>query len=204
MQWEDPEYRNNFVTKLKHIWTTEEYRNKMFESKKDFYCSEEWRKFLSEKAKKEMENEERKNAFVKAGFDSGKIIRDEDPKVWVKQSMGSEEARKKAKETHQSDLHRENCRQRELSKGSEELSRIGKARRQKQIEMGIEKYGSKEEYFKLMNESKKGTSVYINLDTGNVKYSKNEIDGFVLWKTLPKNIKEKYDINGSKKKKCDI
>ena len=199
LQWEEPEYRDNFINKLKFLWTTEEYRNKISESKKDFYSSEEWRSFLSEKAKKEMSDEERKKAFVTAGLAGAKIVRDLDTKAWVEQSMGSEDARKKAKETHQSASHREKCKQRELSKGPEELSRIGKERRQKQIEMGIEKYGSKEAYFKSMGESKKGTSAYINLDTGIVKYSKTEIEGFVLWKTLPKHIKEKYDINGSKK-----
>jgi len=87
--------------------------------------------------------------------------------------MGSPEARAKAKKTQQSEEHREFCKQRELSKGKEELSRIGKERQQKGVQKGIEKYCSEEAYWKAHCEINKGRVKIINDETGEVRSVKD-------------------------------
>jgi len=137
-------------------------------------------------------NPEEKEKFIRVGLDALKIIRDANPKEWVERSMGSEEARAKCKETHQSDSHRAYCRQRELLKGAEELIRLAKLRHQAGVQKGIEKYGSEEAFRNAHAAKIRGRVKIINLETLKIKVVRepdfnNEFFGWVLLKTFNEN-----------------
>ena len=129
-----------------------------------------------EKALAEMKDPIRKEAFVKAGLDAGKVIRDEDTKAWVKKSMGSESGRTKAKEIHQSGEHRKACSERELSKSKEQRSALAK---QGQLAL-MEKLGGEDAYKKYLSERIRGRKRYVNIETGQIKMLREPIDGFIL------------------------
>lgn len=87
---------------------------------------------------------------------------------WLDRSLHSEESRKKSKETLQSKEHRKKCSERELAKGKEKLSEIGRNRQKIQIEKAIEKYGSIEEYNKVRYADSLCKRKVKNLNTGEI------------------------------------
>lgn len=152
--------------------------DKVVENKRWFYDSEEQKEANRQKALLEMQNPERKEAFIKAGSTAAKSIRDADPKAWVKQSMGSVEGMAKAKAKSQTKENRKACSERELAKSKEERSALAKQGQQALME----KLGGGEEYRKYLSERIKGRKKYINPETGQVRMLKEPIEGFIIAK----------------------
>jgi len=128
-----------------------------------------------QKALSEMQDPERKQKFVQAGLESTKAVRDADTKAWVENSMGSQESKAKAKATNQSDENREKCRQRELAKPKEERKAFAKLG---QLAL-VEKLGGEEAYRKWQSDKIKGRKKYINMETGDIKVSREPIEGYI-------------------------
>ena len=122
-----------------------------------------------------MKNPETRKKFVQAGAQGGKKVRDADPKAWVAQSMGTEENRKKAKQSCQTDEFREFCKHRELSKSVEDRQKLAKQGQQALVE----KCGGEEAYRKMLSDRIKGRKAYINPVTGQVKVAYECPNGFV-------------------------
>lgn len=98
---------------------------------------------------------------------------DHSTEEWLNRSIRSLEAIEKSKTTLQSDSHREYARQRELAKGADKLSELGKARRAKQLANGIAKYGSEEAVYKAHADKIKGRVKLTHKITGAIKYVKD-------------------------------
>lgn len=158
-------------------WKDRAYREKQTIARAWFYQSIENKETNSQKALIEMQDENRKNKFVKAGLDACKKIREADTKEWVSRSMGSEHGRAKAKIVHQSKEHRKTCSERELSKSKEERVDLAKKGQQALIE----KLGGEEAYRKYLSERIKGRKKYIHPDTLDIKVSHTAIDGYILY-----------------------
>lgn len=158
------------------LWKDKDYRTKTLKSREWFYNNEEQIESNRQKALKEMKNPKRKEAFVKAGLEAAKVIRDKDVKSWVSSSMGSENGRAKAKVVHQSEGHRKACSERELSKSKEQRSALAK---QGQLAL-MEKLGGEDAYKKYLSERIKGRKRYVNIETGQIKMLREPIDGFIL------------------------
>ena len=133
-----------------------------------------------QKAIKAMQDPVAKDKFIKAGAEAGKKIRDADPKAWVAQSMGTEENRKKAKQSCQTDEFREFCKHRELSKSVEDRQKLAKQGQQALVE----KCGGEEAYRKMLSDRIKGRKAYINPVTGQVKVTYECPNGFVPKKRI--------------------
>lgn len=87
---------------------------------------------------------------------------------WLDRSMHSESSKKKSKEYAQSEENRKKCSEREFAKGKDKLSEIGKNRKKIQIEKAIEKYGSIEEYNKVIYADSSRIRKVKNLNTGEI------------------------------------
>jgi len=137
-----------------------------------------------QKTLKEMEDVERKENFVKAGQKAIKILRDEDTILWTEKSCNSEGAKKRKKETHKSEIHREKCKQRELLKPKQE--RVASAKNAQQAL--VEKMGGQELYIEYLSSRIKGRKKYINPITNNIRVLREQIEGYVLITEYNKNI----------------
>jgi hypothetical protein len=154
------------------------------------------------------DNPEEKEKFVQAGLLGAKIKRDLDPRAWVAASMGNEESRAKRKETHNSKEFSEKCKQRELLKGSKELTRIGKERNKKGIKNGIEKYGSEAAFRDAHAEKIRGRVKIFNikLKISKVVKDRNEYSEWKIFSELTEEEKlifkkEPYSSNKEYKSK---
>ena len=128
-----------------------------------------------QKAIKAMQDPVTKDKFIKAGAEAGKKIRDADPKAWVSQSMGSKEGRKRAKQSCQTSEFREFCKNRELSKATEDRQKLAKQGQQALVD----KCGGEEAYRKMLSDRIKGRKAYVHPITGQVKITYECPDGFV-------------------------
>lgn len=154
----------NFSSAQKALWAEPAYREKQRAARAEAYADPVRRELASKNQKERMKDPEFRRRCTTAMIESHANI-DHSSKEWTERSFNSSAAKANAKATQQTDNHREFCRQRELSKGSDELSRIGSHRRQKQIEQGIAKYGSAEAYFASHSEKLKGRITVYNIDT---------------------------------------
>ena len=161
---------------MKTLWQDPAYRNKVIASRQWFYDSEEQKESNRQRAL--AKSKEHKEAFMQAGAEAGKKIRDADPKAWVAQSMGTEESRKKAKQSCQTEVFREFCKNRELSKSVEDRQKLAKQGQQALVE----KCGGEEAYRKMLSDRIKGRKAYIHPVTGQVKIARECPEGFVLKK----------------------
>ncbi len=179
--------REQFAKTLRELWSVQEYRDKQKFSR-TFYNTEEHKSRMSAIALEEMQNPKRRLAFVKAGLESGKKVRDKDKKAWVLNSMGSDKSRKKAKEAHQSVAHREACSQRELSKSPEERSRLAKTG---QLAL-VKKCGGEKEYRKMLSDRIKGRKKYIDPVSKKVRVTRTPIKGWILLTEYNKGFREEH------------
>ncbi len=174
--------RKLYSNAMKQLWTSTKFRSNMLNSRKWFYESEEQKAANRARGKERMQNKEYREKIFSAANAANKLVRDADPKKWVKQSMGTDAAKQKAKEVQRSAEHREYCRQRELNKTAEERSKLGKSG---QIAL-MEKCGGEEEYRKYLSNRIKGRKRYINVVDGSCKMLREPIEGYVLAKDLRK------------------
>lgn len=170
--------RSAYSAAMTELWKDPTYKAKVVASRKWFYNSEEQKEANRQRAL--AKPKEHKEAFVRAGAEAGKKIRDADPKAWVAQSMGTEENRKKAKQSCQTDEFREFCKHRELSKSVEDRQKLAKQGQQALVE----KCGGEEAYRKMLSDRIKGRKAYINPVTGQVKVAYECPNGFVPKKRM--------------------
>jgi hypothetical protein len=198
-----------FSKVMKELWATPEFRQKVIKAREHIYTDKNWLAKQSEQKRKFFEdNPEEKEKFVQAGLLGAKIKRDLDPCAWVAASMGNEESRAKCKETHNSKEFSEKCRQRELLKGSEELSRLAKERNKKGIQKGIEKYGSEAAFRDAHAEKIRGRVKIFNikLKISKVVKDRNEYSEWKIFSELTEEEKlifkkEPYSSNKEYKSK---
>ena len=143
--------KKNFNAAMIDLWMTDEYRDKVMAAKRWYYTDEVSQKKNSDLQKELMLCPVRKEKCTRPMLDAHKSI-DHSTTEWLGRSLHSDEARVKAKITHQSESHREACKVRELSKGTDALSNQGKLRHAKRVE----KAGGAEAYSKQMSEKIKG------------------------------------------------
>lgn len=164
-------------TAVKELWANGAYRQKTMKNREWFYNNEEQKEANRQKALSEMQDPERKQKFVKAGLTAIEQKRDADTKAWVTASMGSKEGRAKAKAKSQTTENREACRQRELSKTKEQRQALAKLG---QLAL-VKKLGGEEAYRKWQSDKIKGRKKYINMETGDIRVSREPIEGYVLF-----------------------
>src|SRR4030067_435222 len=113
---------------------------------------------------------------------------DHSTKEWTERSFNSPEALRKSKEYSQSEENRKFCSERELSKGKEVLSAIGKKRHQALKDS----FGSEEAFIAHMSNINKGRKRIINMITFEVKNTRDtELPkNWLYWKSLDKQTKE--------------
>lgn len=167
--------RSAYSAAMTELWKDPTYKAKVVASKKWFYDSPEQKEANRQKALKEMQNVERKEKFVQAGLQAGKRIRDADTKAWIAKSLGSEESKKRARQSCQTPEFREFCKNRELNKSAEDRQRLAKQGQQALME----KCGGEEAYRKMLSDRIKGRKAYINPVTGQVKVAYECPNGFV-------------------------
>lgn len=136
-----------------------------------------------QKALNEMKDLATKNKFVQAGAQAGKKIREADPKAWIAQSMGSAEAKLKARQSCQSDEFRDACKKRELSKPLEERQRWAKQGQQTLVK----NCGGEEAYRQMLSDRMKGRQRFINPETGKMRITYECPEGFILKPTKGKD-----------------
>lgn len=139
--------------------------SKIYENHKKRYSEENSKKgkqyYIDNPEAKKIVKKTFKEAHERLGIDYSSS-------EWLDRSLHSEESRKKSKETLQSKEHRKKCSERELAKGKEKLSEIGRNRQKIQIEKAIEKYGSIEEYNKVIYADSSRIRKVKNLNTGEI------------------------------------
>lgn len=182
------EYEKNriaFSEIMVDLWQTESYRNKQSAAQDGKYSVENREANAARGRQYYIDNPEQKHRVVAVFREAHKNI-DHSSDEWLDRSLKSKETKEKVKKIHQSDSHRLQCKIRELSKGADELSRVGKHRKSMQIEQGIVKYGSLEAYNKTLSDRIKGRKRIANLETLEIKNVHDSIlkDGWVFWSNL--------------------
>jgi len=113
-----PDYIVSGETKLKHkeLWADPSYREKQSLARAESYANLVRRELNSQRGKQYFISNPKERRRVAAVFKEAheRLGIDYSSDEWVGRSIGSVGSRAKAKETHQSDEHREKCKQREL------------------------------------------------------------------------------------------
>lgn len=156
----------------KALWQDPGYIEKQAIAAKTKYKAPGYSEKRSALTKKQM-SDPAQRAIVKNTFAKAHANIDHSSKEWVDRSFGSKESRQKSSDYTKSDIGREKARQRELNKGPEKLSAIGKARAEAARLKGIAKFGSKEAYKAHCSEIRKGRTRMINLNTLEIKNVKD-------------------------------
>ena len=175
--------RRNKSNAMEIMWTNQKYKDDMLMKKQWFYNDPVQKEANRQKALNEMKDLTTKNKFVQAGAQAGKKIREADPKAWIAQSMGSAEAKAKARQSCQSDAFRDACKKRELSKPLEERQRWAKQGQQTLVK----NCGGEEAYRQMLSDRMKGRQRYINPETGKMRITYECPEGFVLKPTKGKD-----------------
>ena len=171
---------------MKELWQDQEYRTRVMASREWVYTDPEIKRKMSESQTNLMKDPEFKERCVRPMIEaSEKIFAEADKKEWVARSMGSVKGRAKAKEKHQSDEHREFCRQRELAKGYEHHAELGRKRKQIQNERAITKYGSLEAYYKVIYADRNSKRKLLNLETQEIELIKCKLSNIPIGYSLP-------------------
>jgi hypothetical protein len=161
------------VSNLKKLlWQDPDYREKMYIARSPYYNDPVRQKEHSECIIDMMKDPVYKEACVRPMIDSHKNI-DHTTKEWTERSFNSQESIAKSSATAKLPENREKARQRELNKGAETLSKSGRDRRNKQIEDGVLKYGSKEAYHAAQGMKVRGRVKIRHQTTGQIKVLHN-------------------------------
>jgi hypothetical protein len=154
---------------MKELWADPEYRTKTMKSREWVYTDPEIRQKMVDSQTELMKNPEFKEKCVRPMIEAtAERLANTDVTEWVSRSMGSVKGRAKAKEKHQSAEHREFCRQRELAKGKEHHTELGRKRKQIQNERAILKYGSLEKYYEVIYADRNSLRRLENIKTGEI------------------------------------
>lgn len=184
----------------KALWQDPEYIEKQAKATETKYKKPGYSEKRSELTKKQM-SDPKQRAIAKNTFAKAHENIDHSSKEWVDRSFGSKESRQKISDYTKSDIGREKARQRELNKGPEKLSAIGKARAKAAQLKGIAKFGSIEAYKIHCSEIRKGRTRMINLNTLEIKNVKDPSLMSSEWLNLNSiSIEERRELYAKKKR----
>ena len=184
----------------KALWKDPKYIEKQAKATETKYKKPGYSEKRSELTKKQM-SDPKQRAIAKNTFTKAHENIDHSSKEWVDRSIGSKESRQKVSDYTKSDIGREKARQRELNKGPEKLSAIGKARAKAAQLKGIAKFGSIEAYKIHCSEIRKGRTRMINLNTLEIKNVKDPSLMSTEWLNLNSiSIDERRELYAKKKR----
>lgn len=185
---------------MRALWQDPEYIEKQAKATETKYKKPGYSEKRSELTKKQM-SDPKQRAIAKNTFAKAHENIDHSSKEWVDRSFGSKESRQKISDYTKSDIGREKARQRELNKGPEKLSAIGKARAKAAQLKGIAKFGSIEAYKIHCSEIRKGRTRMINLNTLEIKNVKDPSLMSSEWLNLNSiSIEERRELYAKKKR----
>lgn len=166
---------------MKIMWANQEYKTSMIDKKQWFYNDPAQKEVNRQRALEQMQDPVTRSNFVQAGTSAAKKVRDADTKAWVANSMGSGEAKAKAKQSCQTEEFRQACSARELQpiKERQKLAKLGQ-------QAFMEKCGGEEAYRKVLSDRMKGRQRYINPETGKCVLLTSALRG--LYSSLPKEV----------------
>ena len=166
------------------LWQDTAYRSKQALSAKTKYKNEEYSLKRSALSKLQMSDPDQLAIAVNTLAKAHENI-DHSSSEWLIRSFHSESSVEKRIAKSRTPEARQAASQRELSKGAEILSDIGKKNYQASLEKGISRFGSEEAYRKHLSDRISGRIRIINIHTMKIRYvyelDKLE-DGWVVYK----------------------
>lgn len=166
------------------LWQDTDYRAKQAIAAKTKYKNEDYSLKRSALSKLQMSDPDQLAIAINTLAKAHQNI-DHSSNEWLSRSLHSESAVEKRIAKSRTPEARQAASQRELSKGAEALSDIGKKNYQASLEKGISRFGSEEAYRKHLSDRISGRIRIINTNTMKMRYVydvDNLEDGWVVYK----------------------